>query len=127
MSADLDVDVDADADVGPMASGPARAQHRLQEQSGQAGLTEPPAPDDAVAEEAADVDSESWSDEWVTGEWSESPGGAQLAGLSDTERALLAQLQEELTAREAEARPKRDNGGSSSKRPGVAEPPGLAG
>lgn len=123
----VSADLDADADAGSLASGPAGAQHRLQEPSTQAGPTEPSAPDDEEAGETADVDSESWSDEWVTGEWSESPGGAQLAGLSDTERALLAQLQEELTAREAEARPKRANGGSSPKRPGVAEPPGLAG
>jgi hypothetical protein len=111
--------------VVPAAAEPARAQHRLREPSTPFPAAEYDA--DGYAELPVDSLSDSWSDEWVTGEWSETPVSAQLAGLTDTERGLLAQLQEELAEREARSRQTRGHGGSASQRPGVAEPPGLAG
>ncbi len=116
-----------------------------QEPLGAQTSTAEPAPYEEPVPEPA----ESWSDEWVTGEWSESPASRQLAGLSDaelaelsetelaglsetelarlsdTEKVLLAELQHELTEREA--RYKAANGGPSSSRPDIADPPGLAG
>jgi hypothetical protein len=142
---DTDVEVEVEADVAetdvaaepdgapvameqdlvPVATEPARAQHRLRETSTPIAAAEYDGY--GYAQLPAEGLSDAWSDEWVTGEWSETPVGAQLAGLTDTERGLLAQLQEELAEREARSQQKLGHGGSAPQRPGVADPPGLAG